>query len=402
MRLRPLVLACAVLGCEGPTGLHLPALTGPPSTVNQYRGEPTHQGLAPASTRLNRQPKVVWSAGPFGIGTYDASKSTPAISEDRVYVGEDDGLLRALDRETGAVVWSFATRQHSQELGRSDTAFTGVHGSPAFDEHHVYIGDYAGWLYAVDRQDGSLVWQQLLGGSIGSSPVLDGELVFIAVEFPTPDGKVFALRASDGTPMSESAFLGHHIHGTVSLDETRRTLVVGNNQGLLVGLSASDLTLRWQQTVGGAIKSTSAIVGDLAMVTAWDGALHAVSLGSGEPRFQIQTQDRSMSSPAVLDGIVCFGSHDGSLTCAQTDTGQVRWRAFTGDVVSSSPVMVRDAGLVVVGSCDGTVHAFAVKDGSTVWKVPLGTSITSVPVAVDHSVFINDDRGTVWRLDAPE
>lgn len=402
MRLCPLVLACAVMGCEGSTGLHLPALTGPPSTVNQYRGEPSHQGLAPSSTRLNRQPKVVWSAGPFGIGTYDASKSTPAVSEDRVYVGEDDGLLRALDRETGAVVWSFATHQHFQELGRGDSAFTGIHSSPAFDEHHVYVGDYDGWLYAVDRQDGSLVWQQLLGGSIGSSPVLDGENIFIAAEFPTPDGKVFALRASDGLEFFQSAFLGHHIHGTVSLDETRKSLVVGTNDGTLLGLSASDLTRRWQQTVGGAIKSTAAIVGDLAMVTAWDGALHAVSLGSGEPRFEVHTQDRSMSSPAVWDGIVCFGSHDHSLTCADTDTGQVRWRAFTDGVVSSSPVMVRDAGLVVVGSCDGMIYAFAVKDGSSVWKVRLGASITSVPVAVDRSVFINDDRGTVWRLDAPE
>lgn len=402
MRLRPLVLACAVMGCDGSTGLHLPALTGPPGTVNQYRGEPSHQGLAPASARLNRQPNVVWSAGPFAIGTYDASKSSPAISEDRVYVGEDDGLLRALDRETGAVVWSFATRQHFQELGRSDTVFTGIHGSPAFDEHLVYVGDYAGWLYAVDRQDGHLVWEQHLGGSIGSSPVLDGERVFIAVEFPTPDGKVFALRASDGFEFFESVFLGHHIHGTVSLDETRKSLVVGSNEGMLLGLSASDLTLRWQQTVGGAIKSTAAIPGDLAMVTAWDGVLHAVSSLSGEPRFQIHTQDRSMSSPAVWDGIVCFGSHDHSLTCADTDTGRVRWRAFTDGVVSSSPVMVRDSGLVVVGSCDGMLYAFAVKDGSTVWKVPLGTSITSVPAAVNHSVFINDDRGTVWRLDAPE
>jgi outer membrane protein assembly factor BamB len=129
MRVRPLVLACAVLGCDGSTGLRVPASPGP-STVNQYRVEPSHQGLAPSSTRLNRQPKVVWSAGPFGIGTYDASKSTPAVSEDRVYVGEDDGLLRALDRKTGEVVWSFVTRRHFQELGRSDSAFTGIHGSP--------------------------------------------------------------------------------------------------------------------------------------------------------------------------------------------------------------------------------------------------------------------------------
>jgi outer membrane protein assembly factor BamB len=398
LRARPLVLACVLWGCGGPT---VPVRSGA-STVNQYRGDPMHQGLAPATTRLDGQPGVVWSAGPFGIGTYDASKSSPAISEDRVFVGEDDGLLRALDRETGAVVWSFATRQHFDEAARSDSAFTGIHGSPAFDEHNVYIGDYAGWLYALDRVSGALVWQKAVAGSIGSSPVLDGERLFIAVEFPAPDGKVLALRASDGALLSASIFLGEHIHATVSLDQTRANVVVGTNQGVLVGLSPSDLTLNWTVDLGGAIKSTVALVDDLALVTAWDGALHAVTTATGQPRFTVPTQDRSMSSPAVWDGIVCFGSHDHSLTCADASTGQVRWQAFTGDVVSSSPVIVRASRLVVVGSCDGSVYAFALDTGTLAWRLPLGTSITSVPVAVDHSLFINDDHGTLWRLDSSE
>jgi outer membrane protein assembly factor BamB len=351
---------------------------------------------------LDRQPHVVWKAGPFGVGTYDASKSTPAVSEDRVYVGEDDGLLRALDRKTGQVVWSFATRRHFQELSRSDSLFTGIHGSPAFDEHNVYIGDYAGWLYAVDRADGHLVWERLLGGSIGSSPVLAGKRLFIAVEFPEPDGKVFALQAADGQILASSAFLGDHVHATVSLDEARNTLVVGTNAGVLVSLSPSDLGLRWTLTFEGAIKSTAAVVDDTVMVTAWDGNLQAVALTTGEPRFQIQTQDRSMSSPAAWDGIVAFGSHDKSLTLAEAATGRVTSRYFTKGAISSSPVVIRASGLAVVGSTDGTLYALALPDGSLLWQFPLGTSITSVPVAVDHSLFINDDRGTLWRLDSPE
>jgi outer membrane protein assembly factor BamB len=398
LRARPLVLACVLGGCNGSTSLHPMG----PGTVNQYRGDPMHQGLAPTTTRLDGPPRVVWSAGPFGSGTYDASKSTPAISEDRVYVGEDDGLLRALDRGSGAVVWSFATHRHFDEAGRGDSAFTGIHGSPAFDQHNVYVGDYAGWLYAVDRKTGALVWEKAVAGSIGSSPVLDGERLYIAVEFPTPDGQVLALRASDGALLSASPLLGEHIHATVSLDQARATLVVGTNQGVLLGLSPTALTLSWTADLGGAIKSTAALADDLALVTAWDGALHVVTLSTGQPRFTVPTQDRSMSSPALWDGLVCFGSHDHSLTCADADTGQVRWQAFTGDVVSSSPVIVRASRLVVVGSCDGSLYAFALDTGALAWRLPLGTSITSVPVPVDHSLFINDDHGTVWRLDAPE
>jgi outer membrane protein assembly factor BamB len=188
----------------------------------------------------------------------------------------------------------------------------------------------------------------------------------------------------------------------VSLDEARGHLIVGTNQGALVSLSPRDLTLRWTQTFAGAIKSTAALVDDAVMVTAWDGNLHALSLATGELRFQVRTQDRSMSSPAVWDGIVAFGSHDKTLTLAEADTGRVSSRYLTKGAISSSPVMIRASGLALVGSCDGTLYAFDAHTGLLAWAFPLGTSITSVPVAVDHSLFVNDDRGTLWRLDSPD
>ena len=217
------------------------AVNGPRGTVNQYRFEPSHQGVALSAGRLDRRPLLVWSQGPLGIGNYDAAKSSPAIAEDSVYIGQDDGRLWALDRDTGESRWNFATRRHFQELGRPDRAYTGIHGSPAFDEANVYIGDYAGWLYAVDRRDGPLVWERQLGGSIGSSPVLDGERIWIAVEFPKPEGKVFAVRASDGAVLLASEYLGEQMHGSVSLSAQSARLVIGTNQGRVLGLLPESL-----------------------------------------------------------------------------------------------------------------------------------------------------------------
>ena len=376
--------------------------TEPRGTVIQYRFESSHQGVALSASRLERRPLLVWSQGPLGIGDYGASKSSPAIAEDSVYVGQDDGRLWALKRNSGEPLWSFATRRHFEELGRPDRAYTGIHGSPAFDEKNVYIGDYAGWLYAVDRRSGELVWERQLGGSIGSSPVLDGERIWIAVEFPNPDGKVFAVRASDGALLLVSEYLGDQIHGTVSLSQPSARLVIGTNQGQVLGLLPESLAVAWTQWLDGAVKSTAAIVGDMALVTAWDGALHAFDLSSGQPRFSVSTQGRSMSSPAAWDDLACFGSHDYSLPCVELATGLVRWKAFTGGIVSSSPIIVKDSRLVIVGSVDGSIYAYWLDSGALAWTWFLGTAITSVPVAVERSLFVNDDLGTVWRLDASD
>jgi outer membrane protein assembly factor BamB len=310
--------------------------------------------------------------------------------------------LWALNRDTGEPRWSFATRRHFEELGRPDRAYTGIHGSPAFDEDNVYIGDYAGWLYAVDRRSGTLVWERQLGGSIGSSPVLDGERIWIAVEFPNPEGKVFAVRASDGAVVLASDYLGHQMHGTVSLSDQSARLVIGTNQGRVYGLLPESLAVAWTQLLDGAVKSTAAIVGDMALVTAWDGALHAFDLSSGQPRYSVGTQALSMSSPAVWDDTACFGSHDHSLTCVGLASGEIRWKAFTSGIVSSSPVIMKAPRLVIVGSVDGSIYAYGLDDGVVAWSWSLGTAITSVPVAVDRSLFVNDNLGTVWRLDASD
>jgi outer membrane protein assembly factor BamB len=366
----------------------------------QYRLDPRHQGLAPPETQLESVPEVVWKRGPLGVGRYNASKSSPAVDRDLVYVGEDDGRLYALERATGTPRWTFATRQHFEELGRGDGLNTGIHGSPAFDDHRVYIGDYAGWLYAVDRSSGVLVWEQKLGGSIGSSPVLFGQVVWIAVEFPAPDGKVFALCAASGTPIYESSFLGFHPHGTVSLAPSQGRLVVGTGDGSCFGIDLGDGRAIWERRVGGAIKSTAAVTETTAYVTAWDGRLHAFDLETGEPHFVVPTGGPSMSSPAVYSERVCFGSHDTKVRCVDGSTGEVAWEAPTGGIVSSSPTVVPEAGLVLVGATDGQLYAFYLEDGTLAWQKPLDGPMTSVPVAVDRSVFVNDDTGTVWRFDS--
>ena len=372
-----------------------------PGIQAQYRLEPRHGGCAPPDTRVGAAPVVVWKSGPWGVGRYNASKSSPAVDLESVYVGEDDGCLYALARTTGQLLWSFTTRRHFEELGRGDGLNTGIHGSPAFDQEHVYIGDYAGWLYAVDRRTGELAWEAKLGGSIGSSPVRYARAVLIAVEYPGPEGRVFALRATDGAPLYQSEWLGGHPHGTVSLAVEQDRLVVGTGAGGFFGLALGAGDFLWEARVGGAIKSTAALGEGVAYVTAWDGMLHAFDLAGGKARFSVATAGPSMSSPAWFEGRVVFGSHDGRLRAVDAGTGQLLWEAPTQGIISSSPTVVPDGRLVLVGSTDGQLYAFGLDDGALAWQRPLDAPLTSVPVAVDRSVFVNDDSGTVWRFDTP-
>lgn len=370
----------------------------PAETWPQYRLDAHHAGLSPSGTRLGANLVLAWQSGPYGIGNYSACKSSPAVDLDRVYVGVDDGQLLALDRRDGTVVWRFATHRYESERQTTDSAHLGIHGSPAIDERNVYVGDYSGWLYAVDKVTGSKVWESQLGGSIGASPVLLGDFLFIAVEYPVPDGKVFMLRAQTGEVRWSSPSLGHNPHSSVSIDPGAGLLYIGANNGLLFCFDYVRGQLQWSYQTGGAIKSTAAVVEGTVFVTSWDGMLYGVDGATGAKQLELATAGTSSSSPSVYRDAVLFGSDDGMLRAANRRNGSPLWTFSTRGPVASSPTVISDSALVIVGSRDKNLYLLDLATGASRQTIELGAAITSVPVALENSLFVNDDAGTVYAF----
>jgi len=362
----------------------------------QYRLEPRHQGISPPGTRLGPDLAVAWKSASLGIGDYTASKSSPAVDVDMVFVGADDGQLFALDRTDGSVIWSYQTHRYWVESENEASEHYGIHGSPAFDDCCVYIGDYSGYLYAVYKDNGSLKWEKRLGGSIGASPVLFDERIFIAVEYPNPDGKVFILDASDGSKLYSTPFLGHHPHGSVSIDAEREYFFVGANNGLFYCFDFANNKEVWRFQAGGEIKSTAAIDAAAVYFTSWDYQLHAIWIDTGVERFSYKTQGSSMSSPSIYRGAIVFGSDDHYVYSIDTQSGHLRWKYQTEGIVLSSATIVQDSEVIIVGSRDENVYTLTLDEGDVLWSADLDAQVSSVPVAVEDAFYVNDDSGTVW------
>src|SRR5262249_2158979 len=97
--------------------------------------------------------------------------------------GSFDGFVRCYDADTGAVRWTFGTRDH-------------IYASPAETADGLVVQPSAdGSVYALDERDGRLVWQFDTRDAIRSSPAIDGDG---HVYFGSGEGKLFVLNA-DGT-----------------------------------------------------------------------------------------------------------------------------------------------------------------------------------------------------------
>ncbi len=92
------------------------------------------------------------------VGAAKSVLASPAIFNGIVYIGASDGVFRAINLQTGRLVWSF-----------NDVA--GFVESKAFvDNSGVYFGSWGSRFYALNPKSGKLLWSWTNGKGRGLSP----------------------------------------------------------------------------------------------------------------------------------------------------------------------------------------------------------------------------------------
>jgi outer membrane protein assembly factor BamB len=100
------------------------------------------------------------------------SYSSMASDGERLYVSDDDGVIWALDAETGAAAW----KQEGLKY-RHTSAVAVVGGS-------VVVGDYKGYLHFLSASTGEFIGRSRLGSDpVVAAPVVDGNRMYAMDEF---------------------------------------------------------------------------------------------------------------------------------------------------------------------------------------------------------------------------
>jgi polyvinyl alcohol dehydrogenase (cytochrome) len=184
--------------------------------------------------------------------------ATPAVDDRAVYVPDWAGNLFAIDRNTGALLWS-----------RTIASYTGVSGdfvraTPAVAGNALIFGDQGGRLgagahvMAVNKQTGDLLWktkvEDHINGMVTQSALVDGNTVYVGVAsfeeiiaglVPgyvccTSRGSILALNARTGqilwkTYIVPEGYSGGAVWGsTPAIDRSRKSLYIatGNNYSM--------------------------------------------------------------------------------------------------------------------------------------------------------------------------
>ena len=95
--------------------------------------------------------KLKWA---FGFPSGVSANAQPTIASGRVFVGSDNGFVYSLDAQTGCVYWSF----ENGSIVRNALVIGSISGH-AGSRYAVYFGDGKANVFALDAQDGKLLWK---------------------------------------------------------------------------------------------------------------------------------------------------------------------------------------------------------------------------------------------------
>lgn len=106
--------------------------------------------------------KILWKT-PIAGWVWDA----PVLDEATLYVGDLEGNFHAFNTSDGSENWGPIKPNGP------------ITGSPLVMDDFIVIGTESGTAYAIDRE-GSIVWQQNIGGRLYSAPVQGGDLILFS------------------------------------------------------------------------------------------------------------------------------------------------------------------------------------------------------------------------------
>jgi outer membrane protein assembly factor BamB len=271
----------------------------------------------------------------------------------------------------------------------------GIHGTPVVAEGTVYIGAYDGILYAFDAATGEKRWENQLGGSIGGSPKYDGDRIYVAVEYPDPEGSTFAVDPDTGDVLWEDGEgrPTDHPHSTPAIDPQTGTMTLGSNDGSLYAWSYPELEFEWtfetdpQNDTDGEIKAPITAYDGAAFFGSWDEHIYRVDLETGTEEWSFETGGLSMVGPGVdpTRDEIYAGSHDGNLYALDAQTGEERWRFETDRPLTGCPTVCADR--IVFGSKDQTLYAVETETAEEVWHVDSDGVVTSTPRVHDGAIY---------------
>ena len=123
--------------------------------------------------------KLKWA---FGFPYSQRARSQPLFALGSIFVGSQSGDVYALDLDTGCIKWNFTA---SAEVRTAIIMDEWKNGTIPSQRPYLYFGDIIGNAYAIDAQNGELIWKIKANNhpnsTITAAPAIFEDKLFIPI-----------------------------------------------------------------------------------------------------------------------------------------------------------------------------------------------------------------------------
>ena len=345
-----------------------------------FRGNPQLTGVT--DSRPPDHPQLLWT---FQAG--DMIESTAAVVDGTVYIGALDGILYAINAETGKKRWTYQTN-------------SSIKASPAIHDGVVYFGDGDGVFHAVAIDTHEMKWQFQTEGEIISSANFAGDRVL----FGSYDGFLYCLNRENGALVWKFETEGY-VHGTPGVwtqtanesgTATNFAIVTGCDSYLRV-INIDDGTQTQQVNLGAYVAASPAISENSVYCGTYGTEVLGITLDTGEIAWRYRHPKRQFpffASAALTENTVIIGGRDKMVHALSQQIGEPIWTYTAKSSIESSAVIA--GGRAFFGTTRGVFIALDIKTGESVWEFETGSSIVASPSISDGKIYIGTEDGILY------
>ena len=367
-----------------------------PEAWPMFRGTPTGSGRSSVVLQLPLEEQ--WHRR-FEGGAFTA---TPVINANTIYLGDLDGHFMALSLHDGKTLWRF----DSTNSGFPSAAAVSTKPKYPF----VVVGDDLGVIRCMNSNSGKVVWTLSMEGEISGGPTILNVSEIPTVLIGSQDATLICLRVTDGEILWKHE-IADQIRCSPTVDDSKdskRVFLAGCDSTLHILNVVNGETVA-EIPLGGPTGTTPSIMGSDVFFGTEGGRFFAVNFL--EEKIQWQTGADSQkpayrSSATTIGDLVFVGSRGRAVEAFNRADGSLCWRHPMRSRVDASPVAVRVRGEksstqepiegIIVADTAGEIKILQNHDGSDCWEFSAGGGFSGSPAVVRDRVVLASDDGVIW------
>jgi outer membrane protein assembly factor BamB len=314
-----------------------------------------------ASARIRPPFRRLWTAGDSTLLEFP-----PAIAYGRLYVADGAGRLLAVSTKTGARAWTyhahrcqaasptvdeykhgtvyevFLNRRPCKrkrptdgevvaiEVGGGKVRWTRHIGasetSPVVVGDRLFVGDWQGYVYALDKRNGKIIWKARTNGPVKGGVAISGNRLYAG----SYDGHLYAFNVRTGRrywrASGQARLFGHgQFYSTPAAAYGR--VYIGSTDGKVYSFGATTGKLRWSHGTGGYVYGSPAIWQERVYVGSYSHWFYAFDAATGDIKWKFKANGPISGSATVIDGVVYFATltKHGRTYALNARTGKQLW-----------------------------------------------------------------------------